>query len=98
GLTKEQVNSGEGMGTTFLSTGILALVTAVTLGCLLIATNTTGLIDSKLLALVIGLVFRAGAHVMHNGFARRPGKLTLIDGAHDVVALTVMGGILGLWS
>lgn len=96
GVSKKDISSTEGMGKAFGMTGLVSLLTAVVLGCLLIATNTHGLIDSKVFAFVVGLVLRAGTHIIHNGFARRPDTLTLIDGAHDVVAVTVMGGIFGL--
>lgn len=46
--------------------------------------------------LVLGLVFRAGAHAIHNGFARRSPMVTVIDGLHDIGALALAGLVLGL--
>src|SRR5690606_24898948 len=69
GLNQSDLSNNPNMGRTFAVTGVFSFFTAVTLGCLLIITNTTGLIDSKLFAFTLGLVFRAGAHVIHNGFA-----------------------------
>lgn len=97
GISEKQMNSSEGMTRSFVMTGIASLLTAITLGCLLITTNTEGFLNGLAFGIVIGFVFRAGAHVIHNGFARRSETLTLIDGLHDVVAIAIMGAILGAW-
>jgi hypothetical protein len=97
GLSKKQTESSEGMGKIFGMTALQAFLTATLLSCLLYATNTTGVVDSVLFASVLGLVFRVGTHVMHNGFARRDDMITLIDGGHDVVSLAVMGFVLGFF-
>ncbi|MDE0573505.1 DUF1761 domain-containing protein [Demequina sp. B12] len=44
---------------------------------------------------ILGVVFRWGAHWVHDGFALRSPLATLIDGAHDTVALAAAGAILG---
>ena len=69
-------------------------------GVLLLAILVNGLgIDSLggglLLGLLIGLIFRGGAHALHNGFAIRNPMITVIDTAHDTVGLAVAGAILG---
>lgn len=98
GVSKKQIESSEGMGKIFGMTAIQSFLTAILLGCLLIVTEANGVIDSLLFAALLGFVFRVGTHVMHNGFARRSDELTAIDGAHDVVALAVMGVVLSLFS
>jgi hypothetical protein len=97
GLTEEEMNSSAGAGPRFAATGVASLLTAILLGALILATGLDGLGEGLLFGAVVGLVFRAGAHVIHNGFAHLPTRLTLIDGLHDVVALAVMGAILGVW-
>lgn len=95
GITPESVQSAK-MGPAFAQTilanalGVIAL--AVLMANLGVATWWEGL----LLGGLIGLVFRGGAHALHNGFAMRSGRLTLIDAAHDASALAIAGVILGL--
>ncbi|GGK42542.1 hypothetical protein GCM10010124_39230 [Pilimelia terevasa] len=91
-------SEGTALGVLFARLGVVALATAATLGALMIATGTGGVAGGFAFCAVVGLVLRAGAHVVHNGFARRPGALTLLDGAHDVLACAVMGAILGIWT
>ena len=98
GLTAKQMDSTDGMVKRFSMTGIASLLTAITLGCLMIETGTSGLVNGIVFGAIIGLVFRAGAHVIHNGFAHKSGTLTLIDSAHDIVAVALMGAILGVWT
>jgi hypothetical protein len=97
GLSKKQMDSSEGMGKIFGMTALQSFLTAILLSCLLIATDTTGIVESVVFAAILGLVFRVGTHVMHNGFARRDDMLTIIDGSHDIVSLAVMGLILGIF-
>ncbi|MBD7980794.1 MULTISPECIES: DUF1761 domain-containing protein [Oerskovia] len=97
GLTEEEMSSSAGAGPRFAATGVASLLTAILLGALILATGVDGLWEGLLFGAVIGLVFRAGAHVIHNGFAHLPTQLTVIDGVHDVIALAVMGAILGVW-
>lgn len=97
GLTEKQLNSSKNMGATFTWTGIASLLSAVTLGYLMIALGVSGLLEGLLFGGVIGAAFRLGGHVIHNGFSRRPAALTAIDGGHDIIALATMGALLGMW-
>lgn len=97
GMTVKEMNDSEGMGKRFGMTGLASFVTAVVLAKLLLATGTTGLIDGLVFGAVTGFAFRLGAHVIHNGFAKKSDTLTWIDGAHDIVAMAIMGAILGNW-
>lgn len=82
----------------FTATAVASLLTAIVLGVVMIAAGVEGWLDGLVFGIVVGLVIRGGAHVIHNGFARRPVALTVIDVAHDVVALALMGLILGAWT
>jgi len=97
GITIKEMNSGEGMAETFTMTGIASLIASAVMGALMLATGTTGLLEGLLFGAVVGLAFRFGAHVTHNGFARRSKDLTWIDGLHDITAMAVVGAILGQW-
>jgi hypothetical protein len=46
---------------------------------------------------VLGLAFRGGAHLLHDGFALRGPVATWIDIAHDTLALALSGLLIGLF-
>lgn len=97
GMTKKEMDKSDGMAQTFLMTGIASFVGSAVLGALMLATDTSGWSAGLVFGAVVGFAFRFGAHVIHNGFARRSNELTWIDGSHDVVAVAVAGLILGIW-
>jgi uncharacterized membrane protein len=94
-LSEKQIQRG-GSGVYILTT-ISALFTAILTGSLMIALGISGILNGLLFGLILGAVFRLGSHTMHNGFAQRSNALTAIDGGHDIVALSIMGAILGIW-
>jgi hypothetical protein len=98
GLSEEDMGSGAGMGVRFALLGLVALLTAIVLGLVMGGLGIDSLAGGLVVGAVLGLVVRAGAHQIHNGFARRPGALTLIDGAHDTVAMALMGAIIGAFA
>lgn len=97
GLSEKELGSSKGMGKTFAVMLATTFVTAFLMACLINATNVDGFWNSLAFGLLFGIVFRGGAHFIHNGFTRKPMALTLIDVGHDMVSLTVMAVILGLW-
>ncbi len=97
GLSEKDMKSGDGMTEVFVMTGITSFITAAVMGALMMATGTSGAADGLLFGAIAGVAFRFGSHVMHNGFARRSKDLTWIDGMHDIVALAVVGAVLGQW-
>ena len=96
GLKASDLNSSEGMAKTFLPMLFMTFLSAVVLVCLQLALGISGTVDSLLFGAVIGLVLRASAHVIHNGFAKRRMLLTLIDAGHDTVSVAIMSLILGV--
>lgn len=96
-LKKSDLEKTDGMAMTFSVLAVFAVATAVVLACLLKATGTTGLFDSVVFGVVIGIVLRGGAHFIHNGFAKRPAELTLLDVGHDMVSIVAMTAVLGVW-
>lgn len=97
GLKKSDMESSDGMVMTFGGLTVFALATAFLLAVLLKATGTTGLVDSVVFGAIVGLVIRGGAHFIHNGFAKRPFALSVLDAGHDMVSMAVMAAILGVW-
>ena len=95
GLTAEEAQNMEGAGARYGMTAVAAFLTALVLALLMMALDVTSVGGGLLLGAVLGLVFRGGAHVIHNGFAMRSFGLTAIDSGHDIVAMAVAGAILG---
>jgi len=95
GMTKEEADSTEGLGEVLLMAVVGSLIAAAALAALMLATSTDGLIEGALFGAVVGFAFRYTSLVYHNGFARNPRLLSIIDGVHDVVQLALMGAIIG---
>jgi len=87
--------AGANMGVAFGGTMVANVLGVILLAVLMNGLSVTGLAGGLVLGAVLGLVFRGGAHALHNGFAMRHPGITLIDAAHDTVALAVAGAILG---
>jgi hypothetical protein len=95
GLSEDDMQSAEGMVPRFALVGVVALLTAIVLGLVMAGLGADSVVGGAVVGLVTGLIIRAGAHQIHNGFTMRPGALTMIDGGHDALAMTLMGAILG---
>ncbi|RAX44880.1 DUF1761 domain-containing protein [Arthrobacter sp. AQ5-06] len=98
GKTEEDLkNIGGGAGI-WVPMMVAAALTAVLLAVLISKLGLDSAVAGGWFALVLALVFRAGAHVIHNGFAGRPTSVTLIDSGHDLLAMTLAGAIIGAMS
>ena len=97
GLSEKELSSTDGMAKTFGLMLLTSLLTAVIMASFIIATDVSGFWESLVFGLIFGVVLRGGAHIIHNGFTRKPMELTFIDVGHDMVSLSVVAVILGLW-
>jgi hypothetical protein len=98
GKTEEDLkNIGGGAGI-WLPMMLASALTAILLAVLISKLGLDNALAGAWFALVLGLVFRAGGHVIHNGFAGRPAAVTVIDAGHDLVAMAVSGAIIGAMS
>lgn len=98
GKTQEDLKDIGGGAGIWVPMMAAAALTAVLLAVLISKLGLDNAVAGGLFALVVGLVFRAGGHVIHNGFAGRPAAVTLIDSGHDLLAMTVSGAIIGAMS
>ena len=98
GKTEEDLRSSEGGAGIWLPMMAAAALTAVLLAVLISKLELGCALSGGWFACVLALVFRAGGHVIHNGFAGRPAAVTLIDSGHDVLAVTAAGAIIGAMS
>ncbi|MCU1433891.1 MAG: hypothetical protein JWR71_616 [Pseudarthrobacter sp.] len=98
GKTEEDLKNMSGGPGIWVPMMAAAALTAVLLAVLISALGLDTAVAGGLFALVLGVVFRAGGHLIHNGFAGRPSAVTLIDSGHDVLAMTVAGAIIGAMS
>jgi hypothetical protein len=98
GKTEEDLkNIGGGAGI-WLPMMLASALTAILLAVLISKLGLDDALAGAWFALVLGLVFRAGGHVIHNGFAGRSAAVTVIDAGHDLVAMAVSGAIIGAMS
>lgn len=95
GKTEEDLKNISGGARIWVPMMAAAALTAALLAVLIGKLGLDSALAGAWFALVVGLIFRAGGHVIHNGFAGRPAAVTLIDSGHDLVAMTVAGAIIG---
>ena len=87
---------GAKMGPAFVQTFVANVLGVIVLAVLMANLGVASWWEGLLFGGLLGLVFRGGAHALHNGFALRSGRVTFIDAAHDASALAIAGAILGL--
>jgi uncharacterized protein DUF1761 len=87
--------SGSASPMLYVITAIGTLVSAMTLDWLIGLAGATSLAGGAIIGLYAGLGFVAPAILSDNLFNERPFKLYLIVAGFPVVALLVMGGIIG---
>ncbi len=98
GITKEEADNTEGLGGAFIMSLISGLTKALLIALLIAATNISGVLSGAFLGAVIAAVFTITSLGYYNGFARTSSKLTLINSAHSVVELTLIGAIIGAFT
>jgi hypothetical protein len=98
GKTEEDLKNISGGAGIWVPMMLAAALTAILLAVLISKLDLDNALAGGFFALVLAVVFRAGGHVIHNGFAGRPAAVTLIDSGHDVLAMTVAGAIIGAMS
>lgn len=98
GLTDKKMQEGaaQAMGITV----VVSLVTAYVLAHVSFLSNqyfgNSFLQDSLTTAFWLWLGLTAARFITHDAFERRPAKLTLMNVAHELVTLLVMGGVIGV--
>ena len=95
GLTKEEADNTEGLGGAFVISLVSGLSKALFTALLMSAVNISGVLSGALFGLTVAAVFMVTSVGYYNGFARAPSKLTLINSAHGVVELTLIGAVIG---
>ncbi|MCB2412249.1 DUF1761 domain-containing protein [Demequina sp. TTPB684] len=95
GFTDEQMREAD-MGIAFAGTVVANVLGVLLLAVLMAAADVSGGWQGLAFGAIVGLVFRGGAHALHNGFAIRKPLVTVIDAAHDTVALALAGLVIGL--
>lgn len=98
GLTKEDADNAEGLGGAFAISLVSGLTKTILIALLMSATNISGVISGALFGAVIAAVFTVTSLGYYNGFARTSSKLTLINTAHSIVELTLVGAIIGIFT
>ena len=98
GLTKEEADNTEGLGGAFIISLIGGLAKTLCIAVLMVATGITGGVGGALFGAIIAIALISTSIAYHNGFARLPSKLTMINALHDIVELTIIGVIIGMFA
>jgi len=98
GLTKEEADNTENLGGAFSISLISGLIKTIIIALLMSAISISGVLNGAFLGAVIATVFTVTSLGYYNGFARTPSKLTLINSAHSIFELTLIGAILGIFT
>ncbi|WP_120522967.1 DUF1761 domain-containing protein [Arthrobacter celericrescens] len=93
--TEKELKALDGGAAIWVPMMLAAAMSSILLAVLAGALGLDTPLTAGLFGFVAAVVFRAGGHVIHNGFAGRAATVTLIDSGHDIVALTVAGAIIG---
>jgi hypothetical protein len=95
GMTKEEADDTEGIGEALGGAVVGSLIAAAFLAATMHATGTDSVAGGAVFGAIAGIALRYTSLLYHNGFAKQPRMLTVIDGVHDVVQLAMMGAIIG---
>ncbi|MET1257418.1 DUF1761 domain-containing protein [Aliikangiella maris] len=98
GITKEQADNTEGLGGAFVISLISGLLKTLCLAMLMAALNISGFLSGLFFGAVIAVIFIVTSLGYYDGFARVSPKLTLINAAHSIIELTLIGTIIGALS
>ena len=98
GLTKEQADNTEGLGSPFVISLMSGLFKALLMAVLMTALSISGLLNGLLFGALMAVALTATSLGYYNGFARAPSKLTFINAAHSVAELTLIGTVIGVFS
>jgi flagellar biosynthesis protein FlhB len=98
GLTKEEADNTEGLGGAFVMSLISGLTKTILIALLMSVTNISGVLNGAFFGAAIATVLTVTSLGYYNGFARIPSKLTLINSAHSVVELALIGAVSGMFA
>jgi flagellar biosynthesis protein FlhB len=98
GLTKEDADNAEGLGGAFLISLVSGLLKAIFIALMMVATSISGVWQGACFGAIVAVVFVVTSLGYYNGFARTSKKLTLINTAHSIVELALMGAVIGAFS
>ena len=98
GITKEEADNTEGLGGAFIMSLISGLTKALFIALIMAAINISGVFNGAFFGAVVAAVFIFTSLGYYNGFARTPSKLTLINSAHSIVELALIGAIIGVFT
>ena len=97
-LTKEEADKTEGLGGAFSISLISGLAKAIFVALLMSVTNISDVISGIFFGAVLATVFTVTSLGYYNGFARTSSKLTLINSAHSVIELALIGAVIGMFA
>lgn len=98
GLSKEEADNAEGLGGAFAISLVSGLSKTLLIALLISVLNISGVLSGAMFAALVAIVFTATSLGYYNGFARTSAKLTLINSAHSVAELALIGAIIAAFN
>lgn len=98
GITKEEADNTEGLGGAFLVSLISGLTKTLFVALLMTVINISGVLNGAVFGGLVATVFIITSLAYYNGFARTSSKLTLINSAHSIAELALIGAIIGAFA
>lgn len=93
GMTKEEADNTEGMGTVFLISIVVGVLKVIFVAIFMEALGINSVAGGLILGLTFGLAFISTSMLYHDGFARRLNLATFINLGHDIFELAIIGAI-----
>jgi len=95
GLTDEQMRQGGGPAVALVSQAVLTVITAIVLGVIVSWSGASNLVAGGVVGGILGLGIVVTESLKLVFFERRSFELFLINNGLSVIALLVMGAIIG---
>jgi hypothetical protein len=97
-ITKAEADNTEGLAGAFIVSLISGLLKTLCIALFMAAMNITGALNGALFGAVVATVFIMTSLGYYNGFARTSSRLTLINSAHSIVELALIGLVIGVFN
>jgi len=98
GITKEQADDTEGLGGAFFVSLLSVFAKTLCVAVLMSALNLSGFFSGLGFGAMMSAVFIVASLGYYNGFARVSPRLTLINAAHSLTELALIGAMIGAFS
>lgn len=98
GFKKKDMEDKSGMPVMMTMSILFYAVASLVIALLYGLTGANGMAEGLFLGAIVGFAFGLGPLAVTYGYAKRKFELTMIDGGYTVVAMAVIGAIVGYFA